>query len=87
MSFTIVQFIGEDGQAAPRLKDAGLPPEKMRSCYTEMVVIVRTLFQTCKLVHADLSEYNILYWKGEIFIIDVSQSVDLDHPKALDFLR
>ena len=82
-----MQFIGEDGQAAPRLKDAGLPPEKMRACYTEMVVIVRTLFQTCKLVHADLSEYNILYYKGDIYIIDVSQSVDLDHPKALEFLR
>ena len=25
--------------------------------------------------------------QGELFIIDVSQAVDLDHPKALDFLR
>jgi len=25
--------------------------------------------------------------QGELVIIDVSQSVDLDHPKALDFLR
>lgn len=25
--------------------------------------------------------------KGELVIIDVSQAVDLDHPKALDFLR
>ncbi len=25
--------------------------------------------------------------QGELYIIDVSQSVDLDHPKALDFLR
>lgn len=25
--------------------------------------------------------------QGELFIIDVSQSVDLDHPKAFDFLR
>eukprot|EP00955_Chlamydomonas_euryale_P053529 355524-Chlamydomonas_euryale.AAC.31 len=37
--------------------------------------------QTCKLVHADLSEYNILYHNGELYIIDVSQAVDLDHPK------
>lgn len=25
--------------------------------------------------------------QGELYIIDVSQSVDLDHPKAFDFLR
>jgi hypothetical protein len=25
--------------------------------------------------------------QGELYIIDVSQAVDLDHPKALDFLR
>ena len=26
-------------------------------------------------------------WQGELYIIDVSQSVDLDHPRALHFLR
>lgn len=48
---------------------------------------MRTLYQKCKLVHGDLSEYNILYFEGHLYIIDVSQSVDLDHPSALDFLR
>jgi RIO kinase 1 len=51
------------------------------------VRIVRRLYQCCRLVHADLSEYNILVHEGKLVIIDVSQSVDLDHPKALDFLR
>ena len=35
----------------------------VHSVYTDMVVIVRTLYQSCRLVHADLSEYNILYYK------------------------
>jgi RIO kinase 1 len=48
---------------------------------------MRTLFHTCKLVHADLSEYNILYHNSELYIIDVSQSVEHDHPSAFDFLR
>ena len=59
----VMEFIGDDGVAAPRLRDACLPPERLRSVYTEMVVIMRTLYQTCRLVHADLSEYNILYYK------------------------
>jgi len=29
----------------------------------------------------------MLYFKKQVFIIDVSQSVELDHPRALDFLR
>jgi len=29
----------------------------------------------------------MLYWQDKIFVIDVSQSVEHDHPHALDFLR
>lgn len=45
------------------------------------------MYRNCRLVHADLSEYNILFYKGKLYIIDVSQSVEHDHPHALDFLR
>uniref|UniRef100_A0ACD5ZSU3 Uncharacterized protein n=1 Tax=Avena sativa TaxID=4498 RepID=A0ACD5ZSU3_AVESA len=77
----------KDGHAAPRLKDAGLSNDKLREAYFEIVTTMRTLYQKCKLVHGDLSEYNILYFEGHLYIIDVSQSVDLDHPLALDFLK
>ncbi|KAM7483452.1 hypothetical protein LguiB_008035 [Lonicera macranthoides] len=83
----VMDFIGKAGWAAPRLKDAALSLDKLRECYREMVMIMRVLYQKCKLVHGDLSEYNILYYEGQLYIIDVSQSVDLDHPHALDFLR
>jgi len=50
---------------------------------------MRTMFQQCRLVHADLSEYNMLYHPKEkrVYIIDVSQSVEHEHPYAMDFLR
>ncbi|KAM0935900.1 putative non-specific serine/threonine protein kinase [Dioscorea sansibarensis] len=83
----VMEFIGKSGWAAPRLKDASLSEDKLRECYVEIITIMRTLYQKCKLVHGDLSEYNILYFEGHLYIIDVSQSVDLDHPSALDFLR
>lgn len=38
-------------------------------------------------MHADLSEYNLLWFENQIWVIDVSQAVELDHPMALDFLR
>ncbi|EFH44766.1 hypothetical protein ARALYDRAFT_493708 [Arabidopsis lyrata subsp. lyrata] len=83
----VMEFIGRDGWAAPRLKDAALSLDKLRECYLELIIQMRVLYQKCKLVHGDLSEYNILYFEGHLYIIDVSQSVDLDHPLALNFLR
>ncbi|XP_057995751.1 uncharacterized protein LOC110656361 isoform X1 [Hevea brasiliensis] len=83
----VMEFIGKAGWAAPRLKDAVLSLDKLREGYAEMIIAMRTLYQKCKLVHGDLSEYNILYFEGHLYVIDVSQAVDLDHPRALDFLR
>lgn len=48
---------------------------------------MRRMYHRCKLVHADLSEYNILHHDAHLYIIDVSQSVEHDHPHAFDFLR
>ena len=53
----------------------------------QVLLNVRKMYHDCKLVHGDLSEYNMLYHQGEAFIIDVSQSVEHDHPHALEFLR
>jgi RIO kinase 1 len=83
----VMKFIGEEGIAAPRLKDAVLSESRMHQMYLQIVTDMRTMFIKCKLVHADLSEYNILYFKKKLWIIDVSQSVEHDHPRAQVFLK
>eukprot|EP00092_Neocalanus_flemingeri_P021499 GFUD01023313.1.p1 GENE.GFUD01023313.1~~GFUD01023313.1.p1 ORF type:complete len:451 (+),score=177.27 GFUD01023313.1:1571-2923(+) len=83
----LMEFLGQDGWPAPRLKDANLSASKARELYRSVLVSVRKMFHVCKLVHGDLSEYNMLYHQGDAFIIDVSQSVEHDHPHALEFLR
>lgn len=45
------------------------------------------MFVKAKLVHGDLSEYNMLYWKEELYIIDVSQTMEDNHPLAIEFLK
>ncbi|KAJ7044169.1 RIO1-domain-containing protein [Mycena alexandri] len=84
----VMTFLGDpEGWASPRLKDAVLPDAAAAPLYAELLLALRTLFHRCRLVHADLSEYNILYHAEHLYIIDVSQSVEHDHPSAFDFLR
>jgi RIO kinase 1 len=83
----VMTFFGRDGWPSPRLKDAPIGPERITAAYSRVCVLMRRMYRRAKLVHGDLSEYNILYHKGEVVFIDVSQSVEDDHPMALDFLR
>jgi RIO kinase 1 len=91
----VMGFVGDrKGKPAPRLKDVrfeGLTSEeedaKWKDLYVQMLAYMRVLYQTCRLVHADLSEYNVLYHEDKQWIIDVSQAVEHDHPRSLEFLR
>lgn len=56
----VMELVGKGGVAAPRLKDVVLPQSVMRGLYTDMVLLMRKLYWSARLVHADLSEYNLL---------------------------
>lgn len=80
-------FLGEEGRAAPRLKNAELSPSQLRAAYAQVVRLMRRMYAECRLIHADLSEYNLLYYHDLVHVIDVSQSVEHDHPAAMEFLK
>ncbi len=81
----IMEFIGRDGIPAPRLRDVALDePERI---YRTVVSYMVALYQKARLVHSDLSEFNILLYENEPIIIDMGQSVMLDHPMSREFLR
>ncbi len=44
------------------------------------------MYRKCHLIHADLSEYNMLWHDGRLYFIDVGQSVEPSHPHGLEFL-
>ena len=81
----VMTFLGHDGAAAPRLKDCRF--EDPEPIYRQTIGIMRTLYQECHLVHADYSEYNLLYHDGLVHVIDVGQAVEHDHPSSLEFLK
>lgn len=88
MHVLVMEFLGDDeGWPSPKLKDASIEPERYEYLYFQVLAYMRIMYQQCRLVHADLSEYNILYHQEKLWIIDVSQSVEHDHPSSLEFLR
>ncbi len=80
----LMGYIGDDTMPAPLLRNASL--DDPRSVLADVVENLRAI-RKAKLVHADLSEYNLLFWDGKVFVIDVGQSVPLDHPRAEEWFR
>jgi RIO kinase 1 len=81
----IMEFIGTNGIRAPLLKETPLKdPERV---FKLLLTYMRRLYSKGGLVHSDLSEYNIMMWRGQPVIFDVAQSVLIEHPMANIFLR
>jgi RIO kinase 1 len=80
----VMEFIGEKGVSAPSLKEQ--PPENPEKVYKIIVTSIKRLYQKAKIVHGDLSEYNIMMWKGKPVVFDMSQSVSIQHPLADELL-
>lgn len=82
----VMDFIGYEGVPAPLLKDVDLSLEDLEKIFKHLLEDLRRMYQKARLVHGDLSEYNVMVWKGTHYIIDVSQAVTLDHPNAIEYL-
>jgi RIO kinase 1 len=81
----IMEFIGKNGVPAPLLRETAL--KKPERVYHQLLNHVRRLYQKAGLVHGDLSEYNIMLWRNQPVLFDISQAVPLQHPMANQLLR
>jgi RIO kinase 1 len=83
----VMEFIGDDGIPAPTLKEVEreLSKKEIKSTFSHVLKSMNLLYRKAKLVHSDLSEYNILLWIHPVFI-DMGAAVPLDHPRAEEFL-
>jgi RIO kinase 1 len=79
-----MEFIGENGESAPLLRETELSnPQRV---YERLLLNVGKLYEA-GLVHGDLSEYNVMIRRGNPIIFDMSQAVSVKHPMADQFLR
>ncbi|KAG7354740.1 serine/threonine kinase [Nitzschia inconspicua] len=98
-----MRFMGNDGWPAPQIREIDLRKgsRKWDILYTQVMESIRRLHRDARLVHGDLSEYNILIApvpqvdhpinpeEGDVqtVLIDFGQSVDTRHPEAMELLE
>ncbi|MQL55869.1 serine protein kinase RIO [Acidianus ambivalens] len=80
----VMDFIGENGKRAPLLKELS-EDEITKDLYDEVISQLEIMVNKAKLVHGDLSEYNIMVW-DKVYIIDVSQAIFIESENAIDLL-
>lgn len=82
----VMDLVTYDGQPSPQIRVIEADPGHWEELWKWVKRTVGSLVKDCGLVHADLSEYNILYDGGPV-LIDVGQAVDVGHPSAFEFLN
>ncbi|MGM5483420.1 MAG: serine protein kinase RIO [Nanobdellota archaeon] len=84
----VQEFIGLDKEIAPQLKNVVFENRKeAKECYNEVINQISKLYNDAGIVHADLSEYNILYHDKKPVLIDFSQATSKDDYHAKEYLE
>jgi RIO kinase 1 len=82
----LMEYVGDESAPAPILQNVELSPSELQNIFERLIRNVEC-FLACNRVHADLSAYNVLYWNGDVKIIDMPQAVDaMTNPNAYGFL-
>ncbi|MGC8913036.1 MAG: serine protein kinase RIO [Thermoplasmata archaeon] len=80
----VMKYIGTNRAPAPMIKDVEVEaPEKI----FKDVVRMNKLILKSGLVHGDISEFNMLYFRKKVYIIDVGQAVTREHPRFYELVR
>lgn len=83
----LMAYIGDEWLPAPLLSDVSLDRNEAKHLLERILKNIRLMLDN-HFVHGDLSAFNILYWEGEISIIDFPQVVDArTNPHAQSLLE
>lgn len=68
----LMGYIGDESMAAPTLSQVKLDPDESLPLFNQVIDTIQTMLKA-GWIHGDLSAYNILYWDGQITVIDFPQ--------------
>ena len=80
----VMDLVGHAEDRARRLAEVTV--ENPQTAFEVVREYMRRLY-AAGLVHGDLSEYNLIVYEGELFVIDLGQAVTVHHPNAGEFLE
>ena len=80
----VLEFIGDDDFIAPKLKDE--IPKNPKEFFGQIILNIRKLYKA-RLVHSDLSAFNILNHNEKPVFIDFSQSSTIESSRADEYLE
>lgn len=83
----LMDFLGDEAAAAPLLQEVALGPEEAAAVFDRLWWNIEGML-AARRVHGDLSPYNLVYWRGVAWIIDLPQALDPDrNPLAFALLQ
>jgi RIO kinase 1 len=83
----LMGYIGDVDMAAPPLQSLDLEPAEAKRLFDRSLSNIDLMLAQNR-IHGDLSAYNILYWEGEITLIDFPQVVSPEgNPAAWTIFR
>lgn len=83
----LLEFVGTDGSAAPRLAQLRPEPDELEGLWRQLVDAL-SLMASVGLGHGDLSAFNLMVHDGRLVVIDLPQVVDLvANPRGPEFLE
>jgi RIO kinase 1 len=78
----LMDYIGDETFAAPTLNTVDMDPTEAEHVFDHVLGNIRLMLKL-GLVHGDLSAYNVLFWKGQVTLIDFPQVIfTRRHPAA-----
>src|SRR5258708_4753670 len=82
----LMEYLGEAELPAPALQAVRLEPREARPLFERLMRNVELMLANRR-IHGDLSAFNVLYWEGDIRLIDFPQAVaPAENPDAFDLL-
>lgn len=81
----VMEYIGDEVEPARELRNVKV--EDPEALARKVLGYIKLAYRKARLVHSDISEFNILMLNQEPVIIDVGQAVLLDHPLAQEWLE